>query len=135
MTKRHFGLRVDHPTESAESISEAFGVLPDVTQSVGMPRVTPKGQRLDGVYRATYLFFDLGTAPSVSDGLAKVLAFAAQHRAVLDHVIDTGGTCEVLVHQDFSEANGVDLDAAEISALAKFSLGFGFDLLGSTTGD
>ena len=99
-----------------------------------MPRVTPKGLRLDGLYRSTYLFFDLGIAASLSDGLSMVLTFAAKHRAVLADIAGTDGTAQVVVHQDFSEANGVFVGPEEISALAELSLGFGFDLLGSTPG-
>ena len=132
MTTRHFGLRIDHPSMSSDTLIASFKVKPNVAQSVGMPRVTPKGARLAGLYRSTYLFFDLGTAASIADGLATALAFAAQHRSVLAQIAATNGTAQVLVHQDFSDANGVCVAPEEISALAELSLGFGFDLLGST---
>ena len=131
MTKRRFSLRIEHPTQSADKIVASFGVRPKVVQSVGMPRVTPKGHRLTGQYLSTYLLFDLGTAETIAEGLSMALTFASEHRAALGTIAETGGASEVLVRQDFSEVNGVSLDPEEISALAELSLGFGFDLLGS----
>ena len=46
-------LRMWHPSLSAEEIVGVFGFSPEVSQSVGDPRVTPLGHSLGGTYQRT----------------------------------------------------------------------------------
>lgn len=52
-------LKVGHPELSAEEIASAFDLETSKMQSVGQPRVTPKGRRLEGNFRHTNINFHL----------------------------------------------------------------------------
>jgi hypothetical protein len=132
--KRRAGFRVDHPTLGADPILEVLGATPSVAQSLAAPQVTPKGESLTGTYRATYLYFDLGEPSSIADAVLRALAFATEHERGVKFITNSGGSLQLLVHQDFSETNGMELQASELAALASHSIGFGFDLLGSRRG-
>ena len=118
-------LRVTHPLLSDETISQSLGMKAKIAHNVGAPRVTPSGEHLEGVYKATYCVFSIvdRRAGSFVDGVAELVPKVATHRAFLRSIVSTGGSSELYVGVFVdSDTVGFTLSVAMMAALADLGL-------------
>jgi hypothetical protein len=99
MKQYSISLRIWHPTLSGDQISLGIGRVPEVSQSVGEQRTTPKGNLIGRINEETYCVFRLVNRSDgfFTDGLAELLSGIAQISPYLQSLRDSGGATEIYV--------------------------------------
>lgn len=117
-------LRVFHPTSSAETVSASLGLVPEFSWSVGQPRATPKGRRLEGIYKDTYCCFTMlpkqqGNFLEALRGLFKALEL---HGSYLRATREQGGRAELFIGVFSNTTVGFTLGSSDMSVLQDLAL-------------
>lgn len=122
--------RIFHPKYAADKICQAIGLEPYRKWTVGQPRTTLKGQRLNGNHRNTFCIFHLTSpkAMEVEEYIELWLKHLTPHRGYLDTLCATGGRLEIYISFFFNKNIGMTLDWKLLSKLAKQRICVEFDL-------
>ena len=117
-------LRIWHPTYASESIIQAIGLQTRFAQSVGEPRVTPTGDRLDGIYKQTFCPFRLKDKVDgyFVDGIRDLMPSLEKFRAYFREIRESGGHSELFVGVFVEGTSGFKLEVKDTTDLAAMSL-------------
>ena len=113
--------RVRHPVYPHHVIVQSLDMAPKFAHTVGAPRMTPRGEPLDGVYKETYCSFSLIDRQNgwFTDGVNQALPSLASHREFLRSISDTGGCAELYVGVFVDgDTTGFTMDIEMMAALA-----------------
>lgn len=132
VTQYKLTFRVFHPTARAEDIARKFDLKSKHLRTVGAPRVSPTGQRLDGVYPRTAVSFDLTEYESeacLEDALSRALDEKLADKApVISELIATGGHAEFFIGVFLDGNQGLMIDPDLMSRLAAAGITLALDL-------
>lgn len=125
---------VSHPAISAAEIVKAFNLPIRFSQSVGEPRKTKTGKKLDGVYKCTNVSFCLHDNPLkfddvevgnlIRDCLEK---FDADY---IDLLAASGGACDFLLGIFSNENVMFELDYQVLGLLSSARISMKYDFYG-----
>lgn len=125
---------VTHPSLAADAIRQEVNLPVAYAQSAGMPRATPRGNPLDGVYKATNVHFIAHDEPlelsqeSFSAVLHDVLG--AMEDGFTRRVTESGGAAHVLVGLYSEESLLLELPPELLQALGSRKIGLKMDFYG-----
>jgi hypothetical protein len=114
-------LIVRHPYRNPSDLAQAFGLVPSVTHTAGMPRAAPNGQRLSGIYRESYCCFDIEIRDDFRKTTQSLAGFLRQKATLLKDWRSEGAgvSCAVSISGAGSQAV---LPSALLGACAESSI-------------
>ena len=125
-------LRITHPKMSPEEICKTLGLKAKHKGKVGMPRKTPKGTSLEGVYEYTYCTFGLKHPQKI--GLEEFLKSCNEkfykHKEYFDLINSTGGKLEYFIGWFFDRSSGETFDLELLRQLADLGIELGLNVYG-----
>lgn len=123
-------LRIWHPSVLCDHITGVIGLLPSVSNNVGTPRLTPKGQVLDGSYTQTYWLhkWTLPEGSEIETSLLTALDTLRSKAEFFKKLNSTGGRSELFVGVFLNKNAGVELNTNLVRQLADAGLGLSFDV-------
>jgi len=115
-----------HPQE----ISDRLKLNPKWQWVIGEPRVTPKGDRLSGVYKNSYCVFDLDKreGDTLSETINRAMDEFARNRELFHRIFADGGKAECFVGWFFVGNSGDTFDASLLGKLADMKVDLAFDI-------
>lgn len=127
---------VIHPSADPARITREIGLEPASSWQRGEPRVTPKGTRLEGVWRDTRWTyeFDLGRVATVEAAIASAVDRLAGARGLLARLRQTGGTAELIVSLPGEAYQGASIPVALLHDLAELGVGLGIEVFPKMSG-
>ncbi len=126
--------RVRHPSLTAEQISLRLGMQPDHSLTVGQPRATPKGAKLEGANRDTHWSCVLNadgardSAVRFESFLAKTFEMLKKHQAFLGEVSRTGGRASLFIGLFLDANSGFSLEPTLSRHAAELPIALDFDV-------
>ena len=129
--KYKLSFRIFHPTARAEDIAAKVGLKSKRAHSVGAPRETPKGKRLEGVYSRTCVSFDVKNHEGevLEDAIRRALEEELNSKIpYLSELVATGGELEFFVGIFLNGNEGLQIDAKLVSSLASAGIGLSLDM-------
>lgn len=121
---------VKHPSADLSGLPEMLGLRAARIWRVGEPRVTPKGNPLDGLYQHSYCGLYIEHHPGVT--LPKTLLSVADHlRPNADKIrtlCTSGGRFLLNVYWHSAFNTGEEFDPPVLVALANMNLALGIDV-------
>ncbi len=123
-------LRIWHSNVLSDEITKALGLTPSLRNDAGAPRKTPAGQALDGVYDQTYWLykFNFSNGVEVDECIAKAIESLSPKREFLQHIIASGGRCELFIGVFLEKNAGIELTGNLVRRIADAGLGLSFDV-------
>jgi Domain of unknown function (DUF4279) len=128
-------LRLRHPTKDLSFASVQLGLTPRRQWTHGVPRTTPAGAPLEGVYTESYwvarlLGEDLhdSTDGSLDEALEAILEFLSPHRSLLERFRQDGGTLYLFVGIFGPKNFGLEFSPALLGKLGHSGLEIGLDV-------
>ncbi|QQS11742.1 MAG: DUF4279 domain-containing protein [Rhodospirillales bacterium] len=119
-------IRFRHPTRALTFLSDALGLTPLRTWTVGAPRQTPVGTPLSGVYKDSFWTSSADFEPA--DGFKAPLAAALERLSrrsdVVHDLLSTGGRLEVYVQLVGWINNGDSVDTALLKTMVDLGATF-----------
>jgi hypothetical protein len=119
-----------HPSADPADISRKIGLEPSRAWRFGEPRFTPKGTRLDGVWRDTRWShaFELDRAATLETAIASALEKLGASRRFLASLRETGGTAELIISLDGDAYQGALVGNELLRALADLGVSLGIEM-------
>ena len=128
--KTRISLRFWHPTWKAAVFSDTLNLRPRFIHSVGEPRATPVGKRLEGTYAKTYWCYDheAGNDCDPADAIKGLLTTISPHVDFVRSAIESGGEAEILVCIISPADFGESFPSEVLLDLGRLGIGLSFDL-------
>jgi hypothetical protein len=125
-----------HPNADPGDISREIGLLPLRAWRCGEPRFTPKGTRLEGVWRDTRWShgFELDENATIETAIASALERLATAGRYLATLRETGGTAELIVSLAGDAQQGASVGVETVRALADLGVSLGIEVFPKTSG-
>lgn len=123
-------LLVKHPTIKPADITQELGLIPSTELEVGKPKRTPAGTPLPGTYTET----KWGTISRCTeqrrffDAVASLCEQLQSRRDFLLHIVETGGSIEIIVHLPGSMNIGDTINWSHLKALADLRIDLGIEV-------
>lgn len=130
-------LRIRHPDMDPDMITKALGLTPETTHRFNENRTTPKGLKLDGVYKETYWCKKFDNKDDV--GLSELISLAnmkiENSSAFLKQIIEDGGEIEYFIGCFVGANVGEVLTWKLLSQCAELNINLAFDIYNYETKD
>lgn len=119
-----------HPSADPSDITRAVGLTPSRSWRCGEPRFTPKGTRLDGVWRDTRWShgFKLDKKATIKTAIASALDALAPASPFLSSLRETGGTAQLIMSLPGDTYQGASIKADLLKALADLGISLGIEV-------
>jgi hypothetical protein len=119
-----------HPSAEPAEITREMGLAPSHSWRRGDPRTTPKGARLEGVWRDTRWShpFQLGANATIETALATALDELSGARRYLARLRATGGSAELIISLPGGIYLGASVDSERLKALADLGVSLGIEV-------
>jgi hypothetical protein len=119
-----------HPSVDPADITREIGLEPASSWRCGEPRFTPKGTRLEGVWRDTRWTheFDMGDVATLEEAIASSADRLAGARRLLSSLRQTGGTVELIVTLPGDAYQGASIPFALLHDLASLGIDLGIEV-------
>lgn len=126
-------MRLSHPAISCDDISLALGWDPSVAWSVAHPRVSHRGEPLNGTRSETYWCGEIpdDSFGTLAEGLEAVLGKLKGRHDWLTQFIRSGGRVECFIGVFVDGNCGMALDAGVLRRVAWAGVSLSFDIYGS----
>jgi Domain of unknown function (DUF4279) len=123
-------LLVIHPSADPGDITREMGLAPSRAWRCGEPRFTPKGTRLEGVWRDTRWShgFELEKNATMEMAITSALDSLAVGGRFLASLRETGGTAELIISLPGDTYRGASIRAELLKALAKLGVNLGIEV-------
>jgi hypothetical protein len=125
---------VTHPSLTADAIRQEVKLPVAYAQSVGLPRATPRGNPLDGVYKVTNVHFAAHDKPLefAQESFREVLkgVLSAMEPDFPQRVAESGGATHVLVGLFSDESLLLEVPPEVLHELATRKIGLKMDFYG-----
>jgi Domain of unknown function (DUF4279) len=119
-----------HPSADPDVITRAMGLVPLRAWRRGEPRFSPKGTRLEGVWRDTRWIhvFELDRDATVERAVAAALDTLSPASRFLTTLRETGGTAELIITLSGDAHHGASVSAEQLKALADLGVSLGIEV-------
>lgn len=125
---------VFHPAISAAEIVKAFNLPIRFSQSVGEPRKTKTGKKLDGIYKCTNVSFCLHDNPLKFDdvSIGNLISDCLENfdTNYIDQLTASGGGCDFLVGIFSNGSVMFELDYKVLGLLSSSRISMKYDFYG-----
>ena len=125
-----------HPNADPSDISRKIGLAPLRAWRCGEPRFTPKGTRLEGVWRDTRWShgFALDKNATIETAIASALDKLAATTRFLAALRETGGTAELIISLPGDTYQGASISTELLKALADLGVRLGIEVFPKMNG-
>ena len=125
-----------HPSADPTDITREIGLAPLRAWQCGETRFTPKGTRLEGVWRDTRWShgFELDKNATIETAIAAALDKLAVASRFLATLRETGGTAELIISLPGDTHQGASISVELLKALADLGVGLGIEVFPKTNG-
>jgi hypothetical protein len=121
-------LRIWHPNVRSDDITEALGLLPNISFTAGDRSVTPKGGELGGVRAETFWSHQWSVGDSFEVEMAEISENLLKESDFLRSLRKTGGRLEYFIGWFSSHNSGFVLDHALLELLSDLKVDLAFDI-------
>jgi hypothetical protein len=128
MANLALSVRLHHPTLDPELITAGMGMPPTRCWEKGAPRMTPRGDQLDGSYPSTYWYRNISVPPGclLDQALRRAVELLRPARPFLADFVEGGGTAELFI--GWFHGPGATLDREMLRELAALHLELALDV-------
>jgi hypothetical protein len=121
---------VVHPDADPADITRETGLVPSRAWRCGEPRFTPKGTRLEGVWRDTRWShrFELDKNATIETAIASALGALTVARPLIATLRGTGGTAELIMSLPGDTYRGALVSIELLKALADLGISLGIEV-------
>jgi hypothetical protein len=125
-----------HPNADPADITRQIGLPPLRAWRCGEARFTPKGTKLEGVWRDTRWShgFELDENATIESAIASALESLTTTRRFLASLRETGGTAELIISLPGDAHQGASVRVETLRALADLGVGLGIEVFPKTNG-
>jgi hypothetical protein len=125
-----------HPNADPADISREIGLSPTRAWRCGEPRSTPKGTRLEGVWRDTRWShgFALDKNVTIETAIVSALDRLTAIRRFLAALGETGGTAELIISLPGDTYRGASISAELLKALSDLGVSLGIEVFPKMNG-
>ncbi len=131
-TRFRISLRIVHPNLRSEEITDALGLVPDVSYSAGDEKVTPKGSVIGGQRAETYWTHEWPVNGSFEESLGKLTERLLGNGDYLRQLSSTGGRVECFVGWFSSRNSGFYVTSDLSRVLSELKIDLAFDIYPGT---
>jgi hypothetical protein len=130
---------IRHPVADPAEISAAMDMEPTRSWKAGSDRFTPSGSPLPGTHRDTMWAVSAlqRNSRKLSEGVSEMVTVLEAAASLVDRLLKSGGTVELIVDLEGGRNIGDTLSAALLSRIAALGIEFGIEVfplgLGSTS--
>ena len=128
-------LRVSHPTIDPKEVTQALGIEPFRSWRVGEPRVSPKGNPLEGVSNESFWACHLHEEKRLyskdqylEDFLANLNQRLKPHAKYFEYLVKSGGYIEYFVGWFDGDNVGATLEPSLLKSTADLNIAIGLDI-------
>jgi hypothetical protein len=132
-------MRIRHPSLNLTKISERLtrslpGMIPGRLCNVGEERITPKGQKLEGVYKDSWFVFSFSEdihsskAKSLTVALYDFLERLEPCEDLFHQLAESGGNAEFFIGLFIDENSGLNFDPDLLRKLGELNIELGLDI-------
>ena len=123
-------LRVSHPNEKLDTITNELGLQPDYKWQAGQPRTTPIGTPLPGVNRDTYWTYcdRIAGHRMFFETVVELLARLEAAEEYVWGLLRSGGQVNLIVHLPGRTNIGDSLAPADLLRMGRLGIGLGVEV-------
>ena len=125
--------RAHHPTLSAKEVRAVFRMRPKISRRVGEPRRTPRGNLLKGVWKNTYLCFEVTVrvGEELPDAIERILKKLRKRSKEIQAFRASGGRMDFFIGIFVERNKGVTFEPDLLAELADVGIELQLDIYGS----
>jgi hypothetical protein len=128
-------LKIWHPTIRPEVITQELGINPRRTCMVGEQRSTPKGNKLDGLYKESYWVADpfgreeySSTDDVAEDSLIEVISYLRPYENFLNTLREEGGRIHLTLSSVSNRNYAIELAPEVLSLISSLGISIVHDV-------
>jgi hypothetical protein len=128
-------LKIWHPAIRPEVITKELGIKPRHTCMVGEQRSTPKGNKLDGLYRESYWVADpfgrdeyLSTEELAEDSLVEVISYLCPYEKFLNTLCEEGGRIHLTLSTVSNRNYAIEVSPDVLLLISRLGMSFVHDV-------